>query len=99
MPTVPVYQRQSQSQAAPVNTQDLRIPKDNAFTALADVGSNALGIYQQQREREDLAFAQNALMQFNQQADDLINNPQTGLLTKQGANAIGQSEQVASQLS
>ncbi|WP_347299404.1 hypothetical protein [Clostridium perfringens] len=99
MPTVPVYQRQSQSQAAPVNTQDLRIPKDNAFTALADVGSNALGIYQQQREREDLAFAQNALMQFNQQADDLMNNPQTGLLTKQGANAIGQSEQVASQLS
>lgn len=83
MPTVPVYQRQSQSQAAPVNTQDLRIPKDNAFTALADVGSNALGIYQQQREREDLAFAQNALMQFNQQADDLMNNPQTGLLTKQ----------------
>lgn len=99
MPTVPVYQRQSQSQAAPVNTQDLRIPKDNAFTALADVGSNALGIYQQQREREDLAFAQNALMQFNQQADALMNNPQTGLLTKQGANAIGQSEQVASQLS
>ncbi|MBE8816242.1 hypothetical protein F3H66_22145 [Serratia marcescens] len=99
MPTVPIYQRQSQSQAAPVNTQDLRIPKDNAFTALADVGSNALGIYQQQREREDLAFAQNALMQFNQQADDLMNNPQTGLLTKQGANAIGQSEQVASQLS
>ncbi|HEJ8055902.1 TPA: hypothetical protein SMI48_002233 [Serratia marcescens] len=99
MPTVPVYQRQSQSQEAPVNTQDLRIPKDNAFTALADVGSNALGIYQQQREREDLAFAQNALMQFNQQADDLMNNPQTGLLTKQGANAIGQSEQVASQLS
>ena len=99
MPTVPVYQRQSQSQAAPVNTQDLRIPKDNAFTALADVGSNALGIYQQQREREDLAFAQNALMQFNQQADDPMNNPQTGLLTKQGANAIGQSEQVASQLS
>ncbi|MBH2622915.1 hypothetical protein I5K99_21180 [Serratia marcescens] len=99
MPTVPVYQRQSQSQAAPVNTQDLRIPKDNAFTALADVGSNALEIYQQQREREDLAFAQNALMQFNQQADDLMNNPQTGLLTKQGANAIGQSEQVASQLS
>ena len=34
MPTVPVYQRQSQSQAAPVNTQDLRIPKDNAAQTL-----------------------------------------------------------------
>ncbi|MEG7424427.1 hypothetical protein V6E20_10805 [Serratia marcescens] len=84
---------------APVNTQDLRIPKDNAFTALADVGANALGVYQQQREREDLAFAQNALLQFNQQADDLMNNPQTGLITKQGANAIGQGDQVAGQLS
>ncbi|MEG7328525.1 hypothetical protein [Serratia marcescens] len=99
MPTVPVYQRQSQSEMAPVNTQDLRIPKDNAFTALADVGANALGVYQQQREREDLAFAQNALLQFNQQADDLMNNPQTGLITKQGANAIGQGDQVAGQLS
>ncbi|RYM69613.1 hypothetical protein [Serratia liquefaciens] len=99
MPTVPVYQRQSQSEMAPVNTQNLRIPQGNGLTALADVGANALGVYQQQREREDLAFAQNALLQFNQQADDLINNPQTGLITKQGANAIGQGEQVAGQLS
>jgi hypothetical protein len=99
MPTVPVYQRQSQSEMAPVNTQNLRIPLGNGLTALADVGANALGVYQQQREREDLAFAQNALLQFNQQADDLINNPQTGLITKQGANAIGQGEQVAGQLS
>lgn len=99
MPTVPVYQRQSQSEMAPVNTQNLRIPKGNGLTALADVGANALGVYQQQREREDLAFAQNALLQFNQQADDLINNPQTGLITKQGANAIGQGDQVAGQLS
>ncbi|WP_199637000.1 hypothetical protein JEM67_20835 [Serratia sp. PAMC26656] len=99
MPTVPVYQRQSQSEMAPVNTQNLRIPQGNGLTALADVGANALGVYQQQREREDLAFAQNALLQFNQQADDLINNPQTGLITKQGANAIGQGDQVAGQLS
>lgn len=99
MPIVPTYQRQSQSQVAPVNTQDLRIPKDNAFTALADVGANALDVYQQQREREDLAFAQDAMLKYQQDADDLINNPQTGLITKQGANAIGQGEQVAAQLS
>ena len=99
MPIVPTYQRQSQSQAAPVNTQDLRIPQDNAFTALADVGANALDVYQQQREREDLAFAQDAMLKYQQDADDLINNPQTGLITKQGANAIGQGEQVAGQLS
>ncbi|CAI1026147.1 Uncharacterised protein [Serratia ficaria] len=99
MPTVPQYQRQTRSEVAPVNTQNLRIPQGNGLTALADVGANALGVYQQQKEREDLAVAQNALLQFNQQADDLMNNPQTGLITKQGANAIGQGDQIAGQLS
>ncbi|WP_157800488.1 hypothetical protein [Serratia sp. TKO39] len=99
MPTVPVYQRQSQSQAAPVNTQDLRIPKDNAFTALADVGSNALGVYQKERQRVDLADMQDKLNQFSVYADDLYNNPQNGLITLQGKNAIGQGEAFAGQIS
>lgn len=99
MPTVPVYQRQSQSQAAPVNTQDLRIPKDNAFTALADVGSNALNVYQKERQRVDLADMQDKLNQFSVYADDLYNNPQNGLITLQGKNAIGQGEAFAGQIS
>ncbi|MBH2961606.1 hypothetical protein I5L45_22885 [Serratia marcescens] len=99
MPTVQVYQRQSQSQAAPVNTQDLRIPKDNAFTALADVGSNALNVYQKERQRVDLADMQDKLNQFSVYADDLYNNPQNGLITLQGKNAIGQGEAFAGQIS
>ncbi|CVF52072.1 hypothetical protein [Serratia marcescens] len=99
MPTVPVYQRQSQSQAAPVNTQDLRIPKDNAFTALADVGSNALNVYQKEMQRVDLADMQDKLNQFSVYADDLYNNPQNGLITLQGKNAIGQGEAFAGQIS
>ncbi|QDL30425.1 hypothetical protein [Serratia liquefaciens] len=99
MPIVPTYQRQSQSQMAPVNTQDLRIPKDSAFTALADVGAKGLDVYQQERQKVDLADMQDKLNQFSQYADDLYNNPQNGLITLQGKNAIGQGEARAGQIS
>ncbi|CVB83506.1 transglycosylase SLT domain-containing protein [Serratia marcescens] len=92
MPIVPTYQRQSQSQMAPVNTQDLRLPKDNVFTALADVGAKGLDVYQQERQKVDLADMQDKLNQFSVYADDLYNNPQNGLITLQGKNAVGQGE-------
>lgn len=99
MPIVPTYQRQSQSQAAPVNTQDLRIPKDNAFTALADVGAKGLEVYQQERQKVDLADMQSKINEFTAYGDDLQNNTQNGLITLQGKNAIGQGEARAGQLS
>lgn len=99
MPIVPTYQRQSQSQAAPVNTQDLRIPQDNAFTALADVGATGLDVYQKERQRVDLADMQSKINEFTTYGDDLQNNTQNGLVTLQGKNAIGQGEARAGQLS
>ncbi|MFS7186051.1 transglycosylase SLT domain-containing protein [Serratia proteamaculans] len=99
MPIVPTYQRQSQSQMAPVNTQDLRIPKDNAFTALADVGAKGLEVYQQERQKVDLADMQSKINEFTTYGDDLQNNTQNGLITLQGKNAIGQGEARAGQLS
>lgn len=99
MPIVPTYQRQSQSQAAPVNTQDLRIPQDNAFTALADVGATGLDVYQKERQRIDLADMQSKINEFTTYGDDLQNNTQNGLITLQGKNAIGQGEARAGQLS
>lgn len=99
MPIVPTYQRQSQSQAAPVNTQDLRIPQDNAFTALADVGATGLDVYQKERQRVDLADMQSKINEFTTYGDDLQNNTQNGLITLQGKSAIGQGEARAGQLS
>lgn len=99
MPTVPQYQRQSQAQMAPVNTQDLRIPHDNGLGALAEVGQNALGLYQQERQKVDLADMQDKINQFTQFADDQYNNTQNGLITLQGKNAIGQGDQRAQLLS
>lgn len=100
MPTVPVpqYERQSVDRPGPVNVANIQ-QRPGALDAIADFGNNLSGVIQEQKHKTDLAFAQNALLDFNKQADDLINNPQTGLVTKQGAQALGQSQQVAGQLS
>lgn len=98
MPTVPISQRQTAPEMAPVNNVNLRLPQQGLGEQLAQVGGNYIQVIGQEKEKQDLAFAQNALLQFQQKADDLINNPQTGLITKQGANAIGQGEALASQL-
>lgn len=98
MPIVPTYDRQSRAEMAPVNQVDIRVPQTGAGEALAQVGGNYLQAFGEEKQKQDLAFAQNAMLQFQTQADDLLNNPQTGLMTKQGANAIGQSEQVIGQL-
>lgn len=92
MPTVPTYQRQTQDRMAPGNTSTLRLPQNNAMTALADVGAQALDVYQQKKNQQDLAQGQEALLTLNQYADDLYSHPQTGLLAKQGKNAIGQAQ-------
>ncbi|AVE52002.1 hypothetical protein AM354_21570 [Serratia marcescens] len=98
MPIVPTYERQSRAEMAPVNQVDIRVPQTGAGEALAQVGGNYLQAFGEEKQKQDLAFAQNAMLQFQTQADDLLNNPQTGLMTKQGASAIGQSEQVIVQL-
>ncbi len=98
MPIVPTYERQSRAEMAPVNQVDIRVPQTGAGEALAQVGGNYLQEFGEEKQKQDLALAQNAMLQFQTQADDLLNNPQTGLMTKQGANAIGQSEQVIGQL-
>lgn len=98
MPIVPTYERQSRAEMAPVNQVDIRVPQTGAGEALAQVGGNYLQAFGEEKQKQDLAFAQNAMLQFQTQADDLLNNPQTGLMTKQGASAIGQSEQVIGQL-
>jgi hypothetical protein len=100
MPTVPVpqYQRQSQTQAEQPNIAHLQ-QRPTLGDGLAQVGQNLSNFIQDQKQKSDLAFAQNALSDFQKQGDDLINNPQTGLITKQGAQAIGQSQAIKGQLS
>lgn len=100
MPTVPVprYEQQSVDRPGPVNVANIQ-QRPGMLDGIAEFGNNLSGVIQEQKHKTDLAFAQNALLDFNKQADDLINNPQTGLITKQGAQALGQSQQISSQLS
>ncbi|ENP7131796.1 transglycosylase SLT domain-containing protein [Raoultella sp. YJ] len=96
MPTVPQYQRQSQTQAAPVMTANLRVPENPLAQGLQQVAGTAVNIMAEEKRKTDLANIQNGLLQISQYNDDRINNPQSGLITKQGKAALGQSDLVIS---
>lgn len=66
----------------------------NIGDSLIQVSGKALDVFAQAKQRANVAMAQDALLQFNQFADDQINNPQNGLISKQGKNALGQSDAV-----
>lgn len=92
MPTVPTYQRQTQTEAAAPQVANIQYSPDNFGAGLAQVADNATNLFVNEQRKANLAFSQDALLQFNQHADDLMNNPESGLITKQGRNALGQSD-------
>ncbi|WEJ92425.1 MAG: hypothetical protein P0Y63_16180 [Klebsiella huaxiensis] len=94
MPVVPtVTGRQVESRG--VQTGGFQaVAQPNISDALVNVGNQALDVFGQAKQRADVAMSQDALLQFNQFADDQINNPQNGLISKQGKNALGQSDTV-----
>lgn len=96
MPTVPQYQRQSQTQAAPVMTTNLRVPENPLAQGIQQAADTYINMMVDAKRKADLANTQNGLLQVSQFNDDQINNPQTGLITKQGKDALGQSDLVVS---
>lgn len=96
MPTVPQYQRQSQTQTAPVMTSNLRVPENSLVQGIQQAADTSINMMADAKRKADLANIQNGLLQVSQFNDDQINNPQTGLITKQGKDALGQSDLVVS---
>ncbi|HID4193129.1 transglycosylase SLT domain-containing protein [Klebsiella pneumoniae] len=96
MPTVPQYQRQSQTKTAPVMTSNLRIPENPLVQGIQQAADTSINMMADAKRKADLANIQNGLLQVSQFNDDQINNPQTGLITKQGKDALGQSDLVVS---
>ena len=96
MPTVPQYQRQSQTQAAPVMTNNLRVPENPLVQGIQQAADMSINMMADAKRKADLANTQNGLLQVSQFNDDQINNPRTGLITKQGKDALGQSDLVIS---
>ncbi|HFK3317250.1 TPA: hypothetical protein ACGZOT_005081 [Klebsiella pneumoniae] len=94
MPTVPQYQRQSQTQTAPVMTSNLRVPENPLVQGIQQAADTSINMMADAKRKADVALIQDALLQFNQFGDDQLNNPDNGLITKQGKAALGQSDVV-----
>ncbi|EPM0746036.1 hypothetical protein WJH50_001324 [Klebsiella pneumoniae] len=94
MPTVPQYQRQSQTQTAPVMTSNLRVPENPLVQGIQQAADTSINMMADAKRKADVALSQDALLQFNQFGDDQFNNPENGLITKQGKAALGQSDVV-----
>lgn len=94
MPTVPQYQRQNQTQTAPVMTSNLRVPENPLVQGIQQAADTSINMMADAKRKADVALSQDALLQFNQFGDDQFNNPDNGLITKQGKAALGQSDVV-----
>ncbi|HIG9854007.1 TPA: hypothetical protein ACYETP_004102 [Klebsiella pneumoniae] len=94
MPTVPQYHRQSQTQTAPVMTSNLRVPENPLVQGIQQAADTSINMMADAKRKADVALSQDALLQFNQFGDDQFNNPDNGLITKQGKAALGQSDVV-----
>ncbi len=94
MPTVPQYQRQSQTQTAPVMTSNIRVPENPLVQGIQQAADTSINMMADAKRKADVALSQDALLQFNQFGDDQFNNPDNGLITKQGKAALGQSDVV-----
>lgn len=93
MPVVPtVTGRQVESRG--VQTGGFQtVAQPNISDALVNVGSQALDVFGQAKQRADVAMSQDASLQLTQTASDLMTNPQNGLLNLQGKNALGKGRE------
>lgn len=93
MPVVPtVTGRQVESRG--VSTQGFQaVNHPNITDALGAVGTQAIDLFGQAKQRADVAMAQDASLQLTQTASDLMTNPQNGLLNQQGKNALGKGQE------
>ncbi|MFK3708307.1 transglycosylase SLT domain-containing protein [Klebsiella sp. NPDC088457] len=96
MPTVPQYQRQSQTQAAPVMTTNLRVPENPLVQGIQQAADTSINMMVQAKRKADVANIQDGLLKVAAFGDDQMNNPQNGLITKQGKAALGQSDLIVS---
>lgn len=95
MPTVPTYnQQQVSSSPLPSNGFSAQSSPDHFGAGLAQAGDQYINAFAEAKQRANVALSQDALLQVQEYADDLFNNPNTGLYTKQGKNAVGQSDEI-----
>ncbi len=100
MPTVPTYnQQQVSSSPLPANGFSAQSSPEHFGAWLAQAGDQYINAFAEAKQRANVALSQDALLQVQEYADDLFNNPNTGLYTKQGKNAVGQSDEIMASIS
>lgn len=100
MPTVPTYnERQVSSSPLPSNGFSAQSSPEHFGAGLAQAGDQYINAFAEAKQRANVALSQDALLQVQEYADDLFNNPNTGLYTKQGKNAVGQSDEIMASIS
>ncbi|WP_272666621.1 hypothetical protein [Providencia sp. PROV069] len=94
MPIVPTYKEQQVSSSPlPNNGFSVQSNPDQFGAGLGQVAEQYTGLFAEAKQRADVALSQDALLQLQEYSDDLMNNPKTGLYTKLGRNAMGQSDE------
>lgn len=100
MPTVPTYnQQQVSSSPLPSNGFSAQSSPEHFGAGLAQAGDQYINAFAEAKQRADIALSQDALLQIQEYADDQFHNPDTGLYTKQGKNAVGQTDEVMTNIS
>ncbi|MBW6044262.1 transglycosylase SLT domain-containing protein [Klebsiella pneumoniae] len=97
MPVVPtVTGRQVESRG--VQTGGFQaVAQPNISDALVNVGSQALDVFGQAKQRANVALTQEASLQLNAVGNNLLNNPDSGFMNLQGKNAIGKGQEYVQQ--
>lgn len=98
MPTVPTYnERQVSSSPLPSNGFSAQSSSEHFGAGLAQAGDQYINAFAEAKQRANVALSQDAALQLRQKANELMTDPQNGLLAQQGKNAIGKAAEYQNQ--
>lgn len=98
MPTVPTYnERQVSSSPLPSNGFSAQSSPEHFGAGLTQAGDQYINAFAEAKQRANVALSQDAALQLRQKANELMTDPQNGLLAQQGKNAIGKAAEYQNQ--
>lgn len=97
MPIVPTYnERQVSSSPLPSNGFSAQSSPEHFGAGLAQAGDQYINAFAEAKQRANVALSQDASLQLRKKANELMTDPQNGLLSQQGKNAIGKATEYES---
>ncbi|HEK2062937.1 TPA: hypothetical protein SMS29_000228 [Proteus mirabilis] len=94
MPKVPTYDNRTvMPEQLPNNGFSVQSSPDTFGAGFGRVGEQYVALFAEAKQRANVALAQDAALQLRQKANELMTDPQNGLLSQQGKNAIGKASE------